>query len=174
MWFHFSCKVSCRTRLHWSDFAFCECSAQGHSTGIVPSDRQGSYVIDASSQAADDAQPRSSRTWEKFWLEAEDVQQLLQDNHMDEDELLQSLITPASSLARPPISSFHVGCAMLCLFHFACQICHQAVCMLKDFHSLSLSIPSTAVACHACLYASSRAFRHMFTRNMCMTAGMTA
>lgn len=116
-------------------------SAQGHSTGIVPSDRQGSYVIDVSSQAADDAQPQSSQTWEKFWLEADDVQQLLQDNHVNEDELLQSLITPASSLARPPISSFHVGCAVLCLATLLVRSSTKhCACLVMPFHSAKLQM----------------------------------
>ena len=130
-------------------------SAQGHSTGIVPSDRQGSYVIDASSQAAHDAQPQSSQTWEKFWLEADDVQQLLQDNHMSEDELLQSLITPASSLARPPISSFHVGCAVLCLATLLVRSATKhCACSVMPFHSAYTPDVSRIVACHACLSAS--------------------
>lgn len=87
------------------------CSSEHQSTGILPSDRQGSYVVDASTQGTAGPESQTSNTWEKFWLPAVEVQQLLKDNNMTEDELLHSLITPASSLARPPISSFHVGYA---------------------------------------------------------------
>ena len=45
----------------------------------------------------------------KFSLSAEEVQRLLRDHGLSEDELLRLLITPASQLARPPISSFRVG-----------------------------------------------------------------
>jgi hypothetical protein len=47
----------------------------------------------------------------KFMLQPEEVQQLMQQYSVGENELLQMLITPASQLARPPISSYHVGCA---------------------------------------------------------------
>ncbi len=85
------------------------CSTHGQVTGIHPTDRQGSYIVDSS--PTDTAEPESqpSKGWGKFWLEASEVVDLLKENNMNEDELLQSLITPASSLARPPISSFHVG-----------------------------------------------------------------
>lgn len=85
------------------------CSAHGQVTGIHPSERQGSYIVDSSPQDATEPKIQSSKGWEKFWLEATEVQDLLKENKMTEDDLLQSLITPASSLARPPISSFHVG-----------------------------------------------------------------
>ena len=45
----------------------------------------------------------------KFRLEADHVEQLLQDHGLTEDQLLTTLISSASKLARPPISSFHVG-----------------------------------------------------------------
>ncbi|DBB08789.1 hypothetical protein WJX82_003795 [Trebouxia sp. C0006] len=84
-------------------------SAHGQVTGIHPSERQGSYIVDSSPQDAAEPEKQSNKGWEKFWLEATEVQDLLKENKMTEDDLLQSLITPASSLARPPISSFHVG-----------------------------------------------------------------
>ena len=82
---------------------------QGQVTGIHPSDRQGSYIVDSSPQGDPEAATSTSRGWEKFWLEPVEVADLLKENNMSKDELLQSLITPASSLARPPISLFHVG-----------------------------------------------------------------
>ncbi|KAL3132799.1 hypothetical protein ABBQ38_006726 [Trebouxia sp. C0009 RCD-2024] len=78
-------------------------------TGIHPSDRQGSYIVESSPQGAPEVGTSTSRGWEKFWLEANEVADLLKQNNMSTDDLLQSLITPASSLARPPISSYHVG-----------------------------------------------------------------
>lgn len=45
----------------------------------------------------------------RFCLSPERVQQLLQEHALTEDQLLTLLITSASKLARPPISSFHVG-----------------------------------------------------------------
>jgi cytidine deaminase len=45
----------------------------------------------------------------KFRLSPEEVQGLLQEYGVSEDELLKLLITPASRLARPPISSYRVG-----------------------------------------------------------------
>ena len=69
-----------------------------------------SYRIGISrSDGSNQQQPTEPRKWERFWLEAEEVQQLMRDEKRTEDELLQGLISSASSLARPPISSFHVG-----------------------------------------------------------------
>ena len=85
------------------------CRVQGSVTGIHPSDRQGSYIVDSSPQDAPESETSTSRGWEKFYLESNEVADLLKENNMSKDELLQSLITPASCLARPPISSFHVG-----------------------------------------------------------------
>lgn len=45
----------------------------------------------------------------KFVVPAERVAQLKEELDMTSDELIKSLITPASALARPPISTFHVG-----------------------------------------------------------------
>lgn len=45
----------------------------------------------------------------KFSLPSQEVVSLMEENSLTEDELLQLLITPASLLARPPVSSFHVG-----------------------------------------------------------------
>lgn len=45
----------------------------------------------------------------KFRLEPAAVQQLMAEHGLGEEELLTQLITPAAELARPPISSFHVG-----------------------------------------------------------------
>ena len=45
----------------------------------------------------------------KFWLTPEEVQALLRQYGVNQDEMLQLLIAPASQLARPPISSFRVG-----------------------------------------------------------------
>ena len=49
----------------------------------------------------------------RFWLPAEEVQGLLHKYSVSEDQLLQLLIMPAAQLARPPISSYRVGCAGL-------------------------------------------------------------
>ena len=45
----------------------------------------------------------------RFRLSPDQVQQLLEEHDITEDQLLTLLITSASKLARPPISSFHVG-----------------------------------------------------------------
>lgn len=45
----------------------------------------------------------------KFMLTPGEVAALLEEHGLSEDQLLSLLITPASMLARPPISSFHVG-----------------------------------------------------------------
>ena len=45
-----------------------------------------------------------------FCIEADEVQRLLNSSGRSEDELLCDLIQQASSLARPPISLFLVGC----------------------------------------------------------------
>ena len=45
-----------------------------------------------------------------FLIAAGEVQQMLAQRGMSEDALLRSLIVPASKLARPYISKFHVGC----------------------------------------------------------------
>lgn len=45
----------------------------------------------------------------KFVVPAKRVAQLKEELGMTSDELIKSLITPASALARPPISTFHVG-----------------------------------------------------------------
>lgn len=45
----------------------------------------------------------------KFRLQAEEVAQLQQELGVNEEQLLQYLIKPAASLARPPISAFRVG-----------------------------------------------------------------
>lgn len=45
----------------------------------------------------------------KFVLPASRVEELKDEFGVTTDELLRALITPASALARPPISSFHVG-----------------------------------------------------------------
>lgn len=84
-------------------------SPPGQVTGIHPTDRQGSYIVESSTHDAPEPETQPNKEWEKFWLEASEVQELLKENNMNEDDLLKSLITPASSLARPPISSFHVG-----------------------------------------------------------------
>ena len=85
------------------------CRSHGQVTGIHPTDRQGSYIVDSSPHDAPEPEAQPNKGWEKFWLEASEVADLLKENNMTENELLQSLIMPASSLARPPISSFHVG-----------------------------------------------------------------
>ena len=105
---------ACRGAYHTSaecdvDVLCVSCSAHGQVTGIHPSDRQGSYIVDAAEQDTQQSNNVSTGQWEKFWLEAHEVQALLKENTLTEDQLLQNLITPASSLARPPISSFHVG-----------------------------------------------------------------
>jgi len=46
-----------------------------------------------------------------FVLPGSRVEELKKEFGIDTDELLRALITPASALARPPISSFHVGAA---------------------------------------------------------------
>eukprot|EP00889_Picochlorum_renovo_P007751 jgi/Picre1/34781/NNA_002247.t1 len=46
---------------------------------------------------------------ESFVVPAERVAQLKEELGITSDELIKSLITPASALARPPISTFHVG-----------------------------------------------------------------
>jgi len=51
---------------------------------------------------------------DRFVLPPEKVIQLQEELDMTIDELLRAMITPASSLARPPISSFHVGCVVCC------------------------------------------------------------
>ena len=45
----------------------------------------------------------------RFRLDADAVQELQQEHGLSEDQLLAMLITSASKLARPPISSYHVG-----------------------------------------------------------------
>lgn len=44
-------------------------------------------------------------------LPASRVEELKEEFNVSTDDLLRALITPASALARPPISSFHVGAA---------------------------------------------------------------
>ena len=105
-----ACCGACHTHAQYDFDARCVfCSAHGQVTGIHPSDRQGSYIVDAAEQDTQQSNNVPTGQWEKFWLEAEEVQALLKENNLTEDQLLQNLITPASSLARPPISSFHVG-----------------------------------------------------------------
>ena len=45
----------------------------------------------------------------RFFIPAAEVAGMLQQGDMTEDELLRSLIVPASKLARPYISKFYVG-----------------------------------------------------------------
>lgn len=45
----------------------------------------------------------------RFMVPAAEVQQLLEASGKTHEELLFSLITPASKLARPPISGYYVG-----------------------------------------------------------------
>ena len=45
----------------------------------------------------------------KFWLSPTEVAALMAEASVDEDALLQRLITPAARLARPPNTSFRVG-----------------------------------------------------------------
>mmetsp|Transcript_22060 Transcript_22060/g.61223 ORF Transcript_22060/g.61223 Transcript_22060/m.61223 type:complete len:427 (-) Transcript_22060:11-1291(-) len=45
----------------------------------------------------------------RFVLEAEEVQELMDTTGLSQDELLVHLVNPASTLARPPVSLFHVG-----------------------------------------------------------------
>ena len=45
----------------------------------------------------------------KFVLSPSKVTELQYDLGLDTDGLLKAMISPASALARPPISSFHVG-----------------------------------------------------------------
>ncbi|GAX75082.1 hypothetical protein CEUSTIGMA_g2526.t1 [Chlamydomonas eustigma] len=47
----------------------------------------------------------------RFMIPAQEVSTLVTANHMRVEELLSSLIKPASHLARPPISGYHVGAA---------------------------------------------------------------
>ena len=44
-----------------------------------------------------------------FYIPAAHVKELLRQHNIDEDALLRALIGPASRLARPYISKFHVG-----------------------------------------------------------------
>ncbi len=46
---------------------------------------------------------------DQFVLSADKVAELQEQFGMTIDELLVAMITPASAMARPPISSFHVG-----------------------------------------------------------------
>lgn len=68
----------------------------------------------------------------KFRLAPEEVQALLKEHKLTEDQLLQLLITPASQLARPPISSFHVGCvcriAVLLGYTYCTISTHRSAC----------------------------------------------
>ena len=59
----------------------------------------------------------------KFVVPAERASQLQEELGMTSDELIKSLITPASALARPPISTFHVGYVV-----FACARHESMVC----------------------------------------------
>lgn len=45
----------------------------------------------------------------QFQLEPAAVQALLKEHSLTEDQLLAELLKPAAELARPPISSYHVG-----------------------------------------------------------------
>eukprot|EP00191_Tetraselmis_sp_GSL018_P008532 CAMPEP_0177616572 /NCGR_PEP_ID=MMETSP0419_2-20121207/24251_1 /TAXON_ID=582737 /ORGANISM="Tetraselmis sp., Strain GSL018" /LENGTH=412 /DNA_ID=CAMNT_0019114687 /DNA_START=89 /DNA_END=1324 /DNA_ORIENTATION=+ len=45
----------------------------------------------------------------RFVLEADEVQELKNSTGLSEDELLLHLVSPAATLARPPVSLFHVG-----------------------------------------------------------------
>ena len=62
---------------------------------------RGSLTVDLSKDSGSDKHT--------FCIEADQVQQLLRSSGRSEDELLCDLIQQASSLARPPISSFLVG-----------------------------------------------------------------
>ncbi len=61
-----------------------------------------------------------------FFISAVDVSSMLRRGGMTEDELLRSLIVPASKLARPYISRYFVGCAtaQLCSISIARSRCH--------------------------------------------------
>ncbi len=45
----------------------------------------------------------------QFWLEPAAVQALMAEHSLSEEQLLAELLKPAAELARPPISSYHVG-----------------------------------------------------------------
>ena len=45
----------------------------------------------------------------RFVIPAEEVQRALSSSSMRMEDLLMSLIQPASRLARPPVSGYHVG-----------------------------------------------------------------
>ncbi|KAK9838759.1 hypothetical protein WJX74_002807 [Apatococcus lobatus] len=66
---------------------------------------RGSLTVDLSRDSGSDKHT--------FCIEADEVQRLLSSSGQSEDELLCGLIQQASSLARPPISSFLVGAVAL-------------------------------------------------------------
>jgi hypothetical protein len=72
--------------------------------------QRGNVLIDISQTRDEPAVQLAPGVLEgKFRLSPEEVQGLRQEYGLSEDELLNLLITPASRLARPPISSFRVG-----------------------------------------------------------------
>ncbi|KAK9805228.1 hypothetical protein WJX72_007282 [[Myrmecia] bisecta] len=66
-------------------------------------------VLDRRASIGMDLSKSEGSNKNKFWLEPEEVLAMRTQHGLSEDELLQMLITPAATLARPPISSFHVG-----------------------------------------------------------------
>ena len=64
-----------------------------------------------------------------FFMAAKEVAAMLRQGGMTEDELLRSLIVPASKLARPYISRYFVGYVMaqLCSISIARSRCHMTV-----------------------------------------------
>ena len=73
---------------------------------VPPGDAEGGPSLGA---AAAPAAVPAGVLGGKFRLEAAEVTRLQAELALTEDQLLAHLIKPAASLARPPISSFHVG-----------------------------------------------------------------
>jgi cytidine deaminase len=71
--------------------------------------QKGTVLVDLSKAAPAPPQLALGILGGKFVLEAAAVQALLAEHSLTEEQLLAELIMPAAELARPPISSFHVG-----------------------------------------------------------------
>ena len=94
--------------------------------------QKGSLLVDLSNTRQAEAQPLLGILEGKFRVAPEEVAALQAQHGVGEEELLARLIGPAAELARPPISSFHVGCVA--------------------------ALPAAAAAGRLCLRAQARAF----------------
>lgn len=71
--------------------------------------QKGSVLVDLSASGPPPPRLQPGVLGGQFRLEPAAVQALLAEHSLTEEQLLAELLKPAAELARPPISSYHVG-----------------------------------------------------------------